>query len=162
MRSFIGRLRSLPLSFPEFVVMMAASMSLYAMAIDTMLPSLPAMGRDFAVTDENQLQFIVTLFMAGGGLGQVLYGPLADRFGRRPLILSGMALYFCVALLASVASSIEMLLATRLLQGLVAAAVSVIPRSIMRDRYAGAQMAKVMSITFIVFLIVPVDRKSVV
>ena len=161
MRSFIGRLRSLPLSFPEFVVMMAASMSLYAMAIDTMLPSLPAIGRDFAVTDENQLQFIVTLFMAGGGLGQVLYGPLADRFGRRPLILSGMALYFCVALLASVASSIEMLLATRLLQGLVAAAVSVIPRSIMRDRYAGAQMAKVMSITFIVFLIVPVIAPTV-
>jgi len=161
MRSFLGRLRGLPLSFPEFVVMMAASMSLYAMAIDTMLPSLPAMGRDFAVSDPNELQFIVTLFMAGGGLGQVLYGPLADRFGRRPLILSGMALYFCVALLASVAASIEMLLAARLLQGLVAASVSVIPRSIMRDRYAGAQMAKVMSITFIIFLIVPVIAPTV-
>lgn len=161
MRSLIGRLRGLPLSFPEFVVMMAASMSLYAMAIDTMLPSLPAMGSDFSVTDENALQFVVTLFMAGGGLGQVLYGPLADRFGRRPLLLSGMGLYICVALLASIASSLEMLLATRLLQGLVAAAVSVIPRSIMRDRYAGAQMAKVMSITFIIFLIVPVIAPTV-
>ena len=161
MRSLLGRLRSLPLSFPEFVVMMAASMSLYAMAIDTMLPSLPAMGRDFSVADQNQLQFIVTLFMAGGGLGQVLYGPLADRFGRRPVLLFGMSLYVCAALLAAFASSLEMLLGTRLLQGLVAAAVSVIPRSIMRDRYVGAQMAKVMSITFIVFLIVPVIAPTV-
>jgi DHA1 family bicyclomycin/chloramphenicol resistance-like MFS transporter len=157
----MGRLRSLPLSFPEFVMMMAASMSLYAMAIDTMLPSLPKIGVDFAVADENQLQYIIILFMGGGGLGQVLYGPLADRFGRRPVILWGMALYVCVAILASVASSLEMLLGIRLLQGLVAAAVSVIPRSIMRDRYAGAEMAKVMSITFIVFLIVPVIAPTV-
>src|ERR1700761_4840162 len=119
MSGFLGRLRSLPLSFPEFVMMMAASMSLYAMAIDTMLPSLPSMGRDFAVTDDNQLQFIITLFMTGGGLGQVLYGPLADRFGRRPVILSGMGLYIVMAVLASLAPSLEILLATRLAQGLV-------------------------------------------
>jgi DHA1 family bicyclomycin/chloramphenicol resistance-like MFS transporter len=161
MSGFLGRLRGLPLSFPEFVVMMAASMSLYAMAIDTMLPALPSMGREFAVTDDNKLQFIITLYMAGGGLGQMLYGPLADRFGRRPILLIGFGLYFLVALLASIASSIDMLLWVRLLHGLVAAAVSVIPRSIIRDRHAGAQMAKVMSITFIVFLIVPVIAPTV-
>ena len=161
MSGFLGRLRGLPLSFPEFVTMMAASMSLYAMAIDTMLPALPAMGREFAVSDDNQLQLIITLYVAGGGLGQMLYGPLADRFGRRPVLLFGFGLYFLAALLAATASSIGMLLGVRLLQGLVAAAVSVIPRSIIRDRHAGAQMAKVMSITFIIFLIVPVIAPTV-
>ena|SRR5579859_445106 len=161
MSSLLSRLRSRPLSFAEFVVMMAASMSLYAMAIDTMLPALPAMGRSFAVSDDNQLQFVITLFMAGGGFGQVLYGPLADRFGRSPVLLLGMGLYGCVALMAAAATSIDMLLGLRLLQGLVAAAVSVIPKSIVRDRHAGAQMAKVMSITFIIFLIVPVIAPTV-
>jgi len=161
MSGFLRRLRGLPLSFPEFVTMMAASMSLYAMAIDTMLPALPAMGREFAVSDDNQLQLIITLYVAGGGLGQMLYGPLADRFGRRPILLFGFGLYFLAALLAATASSIHMLLGVRLLQGLVAAAVSVIPRSIIRDRHAGAQMAKVMSITFIIFLIVPVIAPTV-
>jgi DHA1 family bicyclomycin/chloramphenicol resistance-like MFS transporter len=161
MPGFLRRLSGLPLSFAEFVVMMAASMSLYAMAIDTMLPSLPAMGREFAVTDDDELQYIILLYMAGGGFGQMIYGPLADRFGRRPVLLAGFALYFAAALLAALASSIGMLLGVRLLQGLVAAAVSVIPRSIIRDRHAGAQMAKVMSITFIIFLIVPVIAPTV-
>ncbi len=161
MSGFLSRLRGLPLSFPEFVVMMAASMSLYAMAIDTMLPALPAMGREFAVTDDNQLQFIITLYMAGGGLGQMLYGPLADRFGRRPILLFGFGFYFIVTILAAVASSISMLLGVRLLHGLAAAAVSVIPRSIIRDRHVGAEMSKVMSITFMVFLIVPVIAPTV-
>src|ERR1700761_9503011 len=161
MSSFLARLRSLPLSFPEFVVMMAASMSLYAMAIDTMLPALPAMGKGFAVTDDNQLQYVIVLFMAGGGFGQVVYGPLADRFGRRPVLLFGLSLYSVVALIAACATSLPMLLGLRLLQGLVAAAVSVIPRSIVRDRHSGAQMAKVMSITFIIFLIVPVVAPTV-
>ena len=161
MSAFLARLRSRPLSFAEFVTMMAASMSLYAMAIDTMLPALPAMGHGFNVTDDNQLQYVIVLFMAGGGFGQVVYGPLADRFGRRPVLLFGLSLYCVVALLAACATSLQMLLGLRLLQGLVAAAVSVIPRSIVRDRHSGAQMAKVMSITFIIFLMVPVIAPTV-
>ena len=144
------------MSFVEFVAAMAASMSIYAMAIDAMLPALPAIGQYFSVADANHLQWIVTFFVAGGGTGQLFYGPLADRVGRRPVLLLGLALYVVLALLASFASSLPMLLALRFSQGLVAAVASVVPRAIIRDRHAGAKMAKVMSITLIVFLIVPV------
>jgi DHA1 family bicyclomycin/chloramphenicol resistance-like MFS transporter len=154
-RSFLVGLRSAPLSLPEFVVMMAASMTLYALAIDAILPALPIIGRGFGVQDATELQYIVTLFVMGGGFGQMLYGPLADRLGRRPVLLLGLTLYVAVALLAACATTIEMLLALRLLEGLIAAAVSVIPLSIVRDRYAGAEMARVMSLTIIVFLMVP-------
>jgi DHA1 family bicyclomycin/chloramphenicol resistance-like MFS transporter len=144
------------MSFVEFVAAMAAVMSIYAMAIDAMLPALPAIGAHFSAQDANHLQWIVTFFVAGGGCGQIFYGPLADRLGRRPVLLLGIALYIALAVLASFASSLPMLLGLRFLQGLVGAVASVVPRSIIRDRHAGAKMAKVMSITFIVFLMVPV------
>src|ERR1041385_8333127 len=145
MRSFLTG-RGLPLSLSEFVVMMAASMTLYALAIDAMLPALPAIGRGLGVRDDTELQFAVTLFVMGGGFGQVLYGPLADRLGRRPVLLCGLALYVGTSLLAACATTIDMLLVLRLLQGLVAVGVSVIPLSIVRDRFAGAEMARVISL----------------
>jgi DHA1 family bicyclomycin/chloramphenicol resistance-like MFS transporter len=159
--SFLARLRARPLSFAEFVAMMAASMSIYAFAIDAMLPALPAMGRTFRVVNENDLQWIIILFVLGGGVGQLIYGPLADRLGRRPVLLLGLALYIVLSLLASLATSLPMLLALRVGQGMVGAVASVLPRSIIRDRHGGAQMAKVLSITFIVFLMVPVLAPSV-
>jgi DHA1 family bicyclomycin/chloramphenicol resistance-like MFS transporter len=159
--SLLTRLRSAPLSFAEFVAMMAAAMAIYALAIDTMLPALPTIGRSFAVQNGNQLQWIVTFFVAGGGMGQLFYGPLADRFGRRPVLLFGLLLYALLSLLASFSPSLPMLLGLRVMQGLAGAAGSVIPRSIVRDRHGGAQMAKVMSITFIIFLTVPVVAPSV-
>jgi len=149
------------MKFFEFVALMAASMSIYALAIDAMLPALPSIGRHLAAIDANHLQWIVTFFVAGGGIGQLFYGPLADRLGRRPVLLLGLGLYILLALLASFSTSLPMLLGLRFLQGLVAAVASVVPRSIIRDRHAGAQMAKVMSITFIVFLTVPVMAPTV-
>jgi len=141
--------------------MMAASMSIYAFAIDAMLPALPAIGRSFHVANENDLQWIIILFVAGGGVGQLFYGPLADRLGRRPVLLLGILLYILLSLLAAMATSLPMLLVLRVGQGLAGAVASVVPRSIIRDRHGGPQMAKVMSITFIVFLIVPVLAPSV-
>jgi DHA1 family bicyclomycin/chloramphenicol resistance-like MFS transporter len=143
------------LSAPEFIVMMAASMALYALAIDIMLPALPAIGRGLGVRNDAELQFIVTLFLMGGGFGQVVYGPLADRLGRRPVLLLGLALYVAVALLTACSTTLDRLLILRLLHGFVAVAVNVIPISIVRDRFAGAEMARVMSLTVLVFLIMP-------
>jgi DHA1 family bicyclomycin/chloramphenicol resistance-like MFS transporter len=147
--------RKRPPSLSEFVMMMAASMTLYALAIDAMLPALPAIGRGLGARDDTELQFVVTLFVMGGGFGQLLYGALADRLGRRPVLLCGLTLYVVTDLLAACATTIDMLLVLRLLQGLVAVGVSVVPLSIVRDRFAGAEMARVISLIMIIFLAVP-------
>jgi DHA1 family bicyclomycin/chloramphenicol resistance-like MFS transporter len=147
--------------FTEFVAMMAATMSLHAMAIDTMLPALPLIGHDFGVSDENRLQWIVTLFVMGTGAGQLAYGPLADRFGRRPVLLGGLGIYVLMTLVAGLAGNLRLLLIARLAQGIVVSAGSVVSRSIVRDRYSGPTMARVMSTIFIVFLMVPILAPSV-
>ena len=141
--------------------MMAATMSLHAMAIDTMLPALPEIGHDFAVSNENSLQWIITLFLMGAGAGQLAYGPLADRFGRRPVLLGGLGAYVLMTLIACVANNLQLLLIARLAQGVVVSAGSVVSRSIVRDRYSGETMARVSSTILIVFMLVPVLAPSV-
>jgi MFS transporter, DHA1 family, multidrug resistance protein len=141
--------------------MMAATMALHAAAIDAMLPALPLIGREFAVVDQNHLQWIVTTFVMGAGAGQLIYGPLSDRFGRRPVLLVGLLLYVVLSLVASLAPHLDLLIGARVLQGFSVAATSVVSRSIVRDRYSGPTMARVMSMVFLVFLIVPILAPSV-
>jgi DHA1 family bicyclomycin/chloramphenicol resistance-like MFS transporter len=150
-----------PPGFTEFVAMMAATMSLHAMAIDAMLPALPLIGRAFGIASGNSLQWVVTLFVMGTGAGQLAYGPLADRFGRRRVLLGGLAAYVLMTIVASFATDLRMLLAARLAQGVLVSAGSVVSRSIVRDRYSGATMARVMSTIFIVFLLVPIIAPSI-
>ncbi len=141
--------------------MMAATMALHAFAIDAMLPALPLIGREFGVTDGNALQWIVTVFIMGTGVGQLIYGPLSDRFGRRHVLLAGLAAYVVMTLVASFATSLALLLVARAAQGFSVAACSVVTRSIVRDRHSGSTMARVMSMIFLVFLIVPVLAPSI-
>ncbi len=149
-----------PPGYTEFVAMMAAMMSLHAVAIDAMLPALPLIGHDFSVAEDNRLQGIITLFVIGTGAGQLVYGPLSDRFGRRPVLLGGLAVYVLMSLFAGLAGNLSMLLAARVAQGFVVSAGSIVSRSIVRDRYAGATMARVMSTIFMVFLLVPILAPS--
>lgn len=142
-------------SFAEFVAMMASTMALQAVAIDAMLPALHEIGHTFAVRDDNQLQWVVTAFVMGTGAGQLIFGPLSDRFGRRPILLLGLSLYTVLSLLAMLATSLPVLLITRVVQGAVVSTASVVTRSIVRDQYAGSTMARVMSTIFIVFMVVP-------
>ncbi len=148
------------MGFHEFVAMMAACMALQAFAIDTMLPSLPDMGQEFAVIDANRLQWVVTAFIMGAGVGQIAYGPLSDWLGRRPVLLGGLGLYVLASLLAGMSPSLEWLILLRFAQGIASASSSVIPRSIVRDRYDGPTMARVLSIIFMVFLLVPILAPS--
>jgi MFS transporter, DHA1 family, multidrug resistance protein len=103
---------------------------------------------------------VLSTFLIGFGIGQFVMGPLSDRFGRRAVLIDGMALYCIASLLAIAAPSFETLLLARVLQGLGTAATRVIATSIVRDCYAGRRMASVMSLTMMVFIAVPVIAPS--
>src|SRR5579862_1536857 len=144
------------MGFAEFVVLMAATMALGAIGIDGMLPNLPAIGHALGEADENRRQLIITTYMLGAGGAQLIFGPLADRFGRKPVLLTGLGLYVGFSLVAAFSRSFELLLAARVLQGIGAAATRAVPISIVRDRFAGREMARVMSMTSIVFMGAPI------
>ncbi|TNC63534.1 multidrug effflux MFS transporter [Rubellimicrobium roseum] len=144
------------LSRPEFVALIAAIMSLNALAIDVMLPALPHMGEALAVADENHRQFVVSIYMLGFGVGQLLIGPLSDRFGRRLPLLLGIGLYILAAVAAAFSPTFGVLLALRFVQGLGAASTRVIATAVVRDRFEGRAMAEVMSLAFMVFMVIPV------
>ena len=142
--------------FREFVVLMASLMALNAFAIDAMVPALPAIGEALNVLDDNERQLVVSSYVFGFGTTQLLYGPLSDRFGRKPVLLVSLVLYIGFALLSAIAASFSLLLAARASQGAAAAATRVLVVSIVRDRFEGAAMARLMSLVFLVFLVIPV------
>jgi DHA1 family bicyclomycin/chloramphenicol resistance-like MFS transporter len=144
------------LSRPEFIALMAALMALNALAIDVMLPALPYMGEALGVTSENERQFVISAYMLGMGIAVLGFGPLTDRFGRRAPLLVGMGIYILAALAAVFAPSFGILLALRFIQGMGAASVRVIATAVVRDRYSGREMAEVMSLTFMVFMAIPI------
>jgi DHA1 family bicyclomycin/chloramphenicol resistance-like MFS transporter len=149
-----------PMGFPEFVLVIASIMALNPLAMDMMLPALPNIASAFHITIANRPQAVLSTFLIGFGVGQFVMGPLSDRFGRRPVLIDGMALYCIASVIAVTASSFEMLLLARLLQGLGTSATRVIATSIVRDCYAGRRMASVMSLAMMVFIAVPVIAPS--
>jgi MFS transporter, DHA1 family, multidrug resistance protein len=148
------------MGFPEFVVIIASIMALNPLAMDMMLPALPNIASAFHLTDANRPQMVLSTFIIGFGVGQFVMGPLSDRFGRRPVLLGGMAVYGIASLLAIAAPTFETLLLARALQGVCTSATRVIATSIVRDCYAGRRMASVMSLAMMVFIAVPVLAPS--
>ena len=148
------------LGFVEFVCLIALMMALNALAIDSMLPALPHIGADLNVTTDNDRQWVVTAYLLGFGGAQLFYGPLADRFGRKPVLLFGVGVYVMFSLLATLAPTFETLIMARVGQGLGSACTRVLAVSIVRDRYEGRTMARVMSFSFLVFLGVPILAPS--
>lgn len=144
----------------EFVLLIAALMASNALAIDSMLPALPAIGDALNVVDENRRQLVISFYMFGFGLAQLAYGPLADRFGRKRLLVGCLMAYGIFALLSGLAGSFTLLLAARMMNGVAAAGGRVLVVAIVRDRYQGSAMAQVMSTAMIVFMIVPVLAPS--
>jgi MFS transporter, DHA1 family, multidrug resistance protein len=142
--------------FVAFVAMMAALMMLGALGLDGLLPSLPTIAHDLDIRSPNDSQLVVVVYGLSIGLGTIVYGPLMDRYGRKPVLLAGLAGFAISSALAAVATSLPILLVARTLQGLSIASARVGAVSVIRDRFHGPKMAQVMSISMMVFMASPV------
>ncbi len=147
-----GKRRSGP---RETVALLAGLMALNALAIDAMIPALPNIGSDLGVATENLRQLVVVAYFLGFGVGQIFWGPLADRFGRKPILATESRLYAAFALLCGMAGSFELLIAGRIAMGASAAVTRVLVTAMVRDLFEGEEMARVMSLVFMVFMLVP-------
>ncbi len=139
----------------EFALLMALLMSVVSFSIDATLPALGHIGQDFSVTQANSVQWVITCIFAGMTVGQLIAGPLSDAIGRKRILFTGIAIYFAGSLLCYLTNSFEMFLLGRFIQGLGVAGPYVTAISVVRDKYSGAQMAKVMSLIMMVFMVAP-------
>jgi len=143
------------MGFVEFVAFTALMFASVAYAIDSMLPLIIPMGEDLSPNSVQSAQLVITSFVFGLGLGTLGIGPVSDAFGRRPVIVAGIVVYMIAAALAALSTSMEMLLAARFLQGLGVAAPRVVTQALVRDQYAGRVMARLMSFSMTLFVLVP-------
>lgn len=147
--------------FGEFVALIALMMGVTAYSIDNLLPAFDVIRADFQIRDPNDLQLLIYGYMIAFALAQLAYGPLADMFGRRPVLLAGLLIFALGSALALVAPSFGVLMVARVVQGIGTAAARVLAVTIVRDRFAGREMARVMSLTMMVFLIVPIVAPAI-
>ena len=140
----------------EMTAMLAGLMALNAFAIDAMIPALADIGRSLHVARENDQQLVVIAYFVGFASSQLLWGPLADRFGRKPILAIGVSLYAIFALLCAAAWSFPLLIAGRVAMGASAAVTRVLVVAMVRDLFEAEAMARVMSLVFMVFMLVPV------
>ncbi|PZU10909.1 multidrug effflux MFS transporter [Sphingomonas sp.] len=149
------------LSFRPFVALMACLMAMNALAIDVMLAALPEIARSLHIPTENQRQWVIASYVIGFGSAQLFWGPLADRYGRKPVVVASTLSFAVLSLIAGLSKTFELLLVARFCQGIAAAASRVLVVSIVRDCYEGRQMARVMSLAFMCFLAVPILAPSI-
>lgn len=142
-------------SLAEFIIIVSLITSLGALSIDAILPALPQIGSDLNVQNANDRQLTISLFILGMALGQMFSGPLSDKTGRKPPAYWGYALFVVGSLLSLFAVSFPMLLSGRFLQGVGISAPRTVTMALVRDRYEGRAMARVMSFVMTVFILVP-------
>jgi DHA1 family bicyclomycin/chloramphenicol resistance-like MFS transporter len=142
-------------SFAEFIIIISLMMSITALSTDAMLPALPQIGSDLGIQNANDRQLVVSVLFLGMAVGQLFFGPLSDRVGRKPTVYAGYALYIAGALLSILAVSFPMMLVGRLSQGLGISAPRAVTLALVRDRYKGRAMARVMSFATTVLILVP-------
>jgi len=151
---------ALRISEKEFTLLMALMISIVAISIDAMLPALGLIGADLGVADINRTQLVIVSIFSGMAIGQLVAGPLSDALGRKPVLNAGIALYLAGSVACWLAADFTLLLAGRFVQGLGVAAPYVTAVSVVRDRFAGRDMARVMSLVMMVFILVPAIAPS--
>ena len=151
----------LPMPVLELVAILVAMTSVVALAIDMMLPALDDIARDLGVVRANAQQYVVTSYIAGFGAAQLIYGPLADRFGRKPVIQIALIVFLIASLICALSPSYTLLLITRFFQGAAASACRVIATAVARDLTSGRRMAEIMSMVMTAFMAVPILAPSI-
>ena len=140
----------------EFVVLMAALMSIVALSIDALLPALPMIGDYLSVTNPSENPKLITSIFLGLGFGQLIFGPLSDSFGRKPIVYAGFILFIIASIICVTTKIFEMMLFGRVLQGVGLACPRTVSIAMIRDSYAGDYMAKIISIVVMLVILVPV------
>jgi DHA1 family bicyclomycin/chloramphenicol resistance-like MFS transporter len=140
----------------EFVALMAALMSIAALALDALLPALDIIGIAVGTTDPAHNQLLITLFFLGLGIGPLFFGPVSDSLGRKPVVYMGFGLFIFASLLCVYSQSLELMITGRILQGISLSAPRTISIAMIRDKYSGDYMARVMSFVTVVFILVPI------
>ncbi|WP_028669268.1 multidrug effflux MFS transporter [Saccharospirillum impatiens] len=139
----------------EFIVLFALLTSLTALTIDAILPAFPAMAASFSVTDATDLQLTISLMVLGMVFGELAFGPLADCYGRKWAIVTGLLIFTAGTLVAMFAQSLTVLLLGRLVQGIGVAGSKIGTRALIRDRFQGDAMARIMSFVMMILILVP-------
>ncbi|MFD2540953.1 multidrug effflux MFS transporter [Lacinutrix gracilariae] len=140
----------------EFIALMASLMSIVALAIDAILPAMSSIGISINSLDTNSNQLLITMIFLGLGFGQLLFGPLSDSFGRKPIVYLGFTVFTIASIICVLSQSLEWMIFGRILQGVGLAAPRTIAIAVIRDMYKGDYMAKIMSFVTTFFILVPV------
>lgn len=146
--------------FHEFALLMALLMSIVSFSIDAVLPALGEIGRIFTLQNSNQAQWVIIGIFSGMTIGQLIAGPLSDAIGRKRILFTGIVIYFLGSLLCYSTQSFEWFLVGRFIQGIGVSGPYVASISIVRDKYSGAQMARIMSLIMMVFMVAPAVAPS--
>lgn len=145
----------------EFIALMASLMSVVALAIDALLPALDVIGLAVNTQTPTENQLIITMIFLGLGIGPLIFGPLSDNLGRKPVVYFGFILFLLASFICVSAETIEYMIAGRILQGIGLSAPRTISIAIIRDKYQGDPMARIMSFVTVVFLLVPIVAPAI-
>ena len=140
----------------EFVALMAFLMSVVALAIDALLPALDIIGNSLNTQEAADNQLLITMIFIGLGFGPLLFGPISDSLGRKPMVFVGFGIFILASFICVYAESLEIMILGRILQGVGLSAPRTISIAIIRDMYSGDYMAKIMSFVIVIFLLVPI------
>lgn len=149
------------ISAGEFTLLIALLMSIVAMSIDALLPALGFISQEIVLSHANQAQYIISALFLGMALGQLICGPLSDATGRKKILYAGISLFLVGSVICFFAQDINTLLFGRFIQGLGVAGPYVSAISIVRDKYTGNEMARIMSLVMMIFIMVPALAPSI-